>query len=572
MESSKSKRVDFSELTKIENNFQILKKYQLDKPFIVNIFQGLKNMRSASIKSEPIGDIFERFLKKKHRKKFGQFYTPVEIVDYIVNFLDVKKNSKILDLSCGCGIFLIKAYERLKNKFGDESLIKNIFGVELNKSAAEMTKVNLWLRTSGKEEFLDKINKNIKIGNSIRQSKFDWESEFKPVFEDGGFDFIVGNPPYVTLKKGKDYNPKESIYSEIIDGVVNSATLMIGKSLELLKDGGVLGFLLPKSLTRVKSYKRLREYLLNNTAILNIFELGQMFKDVRGEQIILLIRKDRNRDRILNNKIKITTFTNKNKKLSEQSSIHIPQKNFFNFDNFLVLNSKKLYDLAMRLIKKYTPLNRFSRSEIFRGIPIGAKSRFIYGREGKNLGKVLRGDSIDKYKIKYTLYADINKIKEKFNAHLNKLLRPKIVLQNIFSSESGIKASYDEEGLVTLDTVTNILVDKIDPEFILALLNSKLINFFIIYVLYNKSVLTMHTDKAYMGKIPIIEPAPRIKREIIDLVNEIIRLKKLNKETKINNLYGEIDDKVYSLYKIKKEERELIENSLKEVMSKKTYW
>ena len=78
---------------------------------------------------------FENSLPKETKKQFGQFYTPVEIVDYIIRYLYLDKDSKILDPTCGCGIFLFRAYELLKDKYEDVSLLKNIYGTDINNNA-----------------------------------------------------------------------------------------------------------------------------------------------------------------------------------------------------------------------------------------------------------------------------------------------------------------------------------------------------------------------------------------------------------------------------------------------------
>lgn len=96
--------------------------------------------------------------------------------------------------------------------------------------------------------------------------------------KNGGFDVIIGNPPYVTVKKSIDFNIKDSAFNEVIDGTVNCATLMVVRSLELLKENGTIGFLLPKSMLRVESYRKFREYILNNTAIIDVFDIGQAFR------------------------------------------------------------------------------------------------------------------------------------------------------------------------------------------------------------------------------------------------------------------------------------------------------
>ncbi len=273
---------------------------------------------------DSMGQLFEKSLEKFERKDMGQYYTPKLIVEYMISQLDIKKDSKVLDPSCGCGSFLLTLFDVFKEKYGIQ-FIKNIFGVDINDAATDMTRLCLSRKSGFKDNYVPLIRQNIKTGNSIvlnrilDKSAFDWNFEFRDVMKNGGFDFIIGNPPYVTLTSA-DFDASESIYNQLTDGPVNAATLMIGKSLDLLKENGILAFLLPKSILYVDSYAKLRNYLAHNTEILQIYDLGSKFKDVRGEQFILFVRKsipDKE------SHVKVCVFKDKAKGLSEQSFIKI---------------------------------------------------------------------------------------------------------------------------------------------------------------------------------------------------------------------------------------------------------
>ena len=195
-----------------------------------------------------LGNIYEQYLgviltkigkraklkeSHAHRKEQGIYYTPTYIVDYIVrNTLgELLKDKKIdaskirvLDPACGSGSFLIKAFDILnehharkdknynqKTLAGEniaysakERILKNnIYGVDLDKQAVEIAQLNLLLKIAEKGHRLPLLQENIKNGNSLiddhniaGDKAFNWQQQFKSVMSEGGFDVVIGNPPY----------------------------------------------------------------------------------------------------------------------------------------------------------------------------------------------------------------------------------------------------------------------------------------------------------------------------------------------------------------------------------------
>ncbi len=372
---------------------------------IQNVILKIKEQKIQALKEDTLGVLFERFIREEEKKDFGQFYTPQEIVDYIINFLNIRPNSKILDPTCGCGVFLVTAFNFLKQI--NKEALNNIYGVDLNESATKITRINLWLRNGKNLKSLRTLENNIKIGNSIVEDKnldacaFNWKSQFSDVLNEGGFDFIIGNPPYVTLKVGEDYNLKESFFSKIANGSTNAASLVIAKSFELLKNNGVMAFVLPKTLVRVNSYSKLREFILYNSKILHIYDLGNYFKDVRGEQVIIFIQKTDNKNEIDQNKVLIRVYENKNKSLLEQREFLVPQKLFSKYNNFLMFEKQEYYNLIEKINNQGEQLSNLAY--IFRGITISPKSSLISKSKVKNSKPIIKGKDISKfnYRINY---------------------------------------------------------------------------------------------------------------------------------------------------------------------------
>ena len=533
---------------------------------IKKVVNKIEQEQLTEIREDTLGVLFEKLIREQEKKDLGQFYTSQEIVNYMINFLNIKPDSKILDPTCGCGVFLVTAYNYLKQV--NKNAMENIYGVDLNTSATKIARINLWLRNGQNVNSLKILERNIKVGNSIVENKlvdkkaFNWNKKFSEILDNGGFDFIIGNPPYISLKNKRDYDVKESVFSKIANGNTNAASLVIAKSFELLKEDGVMAFVLPKTLIRVNSYSKLREFLLENSKILHVYDLGDSFRGVRGEQIILFIQKTKDKGEINKNRVLVKVLENDNS-LESQKTFYVSQKVFRKYNTFLMFENKNYYDL----IDKIKGVNLENIAEIFRGITISPNSKLISNSKTKLTKPIIKGNDVSKFSYTNGYFVDTSRLNEGI-AKTELLGKKKIILQNIFSSEAGIISCMDKKGHLNFDTITNIVLkdNSFKLEYIFGLLNSKLLNFYLKYAVYNKSKLTMHTDKAYIGKIPILKSDKKIENEIINLVQKLNK----NKDKKI--ILRELDKKVYKLYKINKTEQNLIESALKKTMSEKSMW
>ncbi|MEZ7821116.1 MAG: N-6 DNA methylase, partial [Patescibacteria group bacterium] len=322
--------------------------YDLSVNILGHIFeQSISDLEEIKNKVEKT----EENKKESKRKKDGIFYTPDYIVNYIVKnslmkYLGEKENSlkekynlhediqdktykererkvyeeyqlflqniKVLDPACGSGAFLVRVFDYLleENKrvgkiLGDSLfnseiyfrtiLRNNIFGVDLNEESIEITKLSLWLKTAQKGKKLTTLDNNIKCGNSLIDDKnvvgekaFNWEREFKDVFDVGGFDIVVGNPPYVRADiDDKNYqNQRRWIEScGKYETVYEKWDLMVAffeKGLKLLKNNGYFSFISSNSITTSKYAYKLQDWILSNFEIksLDYYENIEVFKNV----------------------------------------------------------------------------------------------------------------------------------------------------------------------------------------------------------------------------------------------------------------------------------------------------
>ena len=306
----------------------------------------------SAIEADALGNIYEQYLghilkktedgvnlKKNgvHRKKQGIYYTGTFIVDFIVRnslgeLLKDKsiqnENVKILDPSCGSGSFLIKAFDIMYEKYREieqysktsqteldlkfvtsspfttkAKIIKeNIFGVDLDKQAIEISQLNLLLKIAEKGQRLPLLQENIQCGNSLIEDKniapdraFKWEDNFLEILKNGGFYAIIGNPPYIFArdKKFSDIE-KQYFYQNYSLGKyqLNSYLLFIERSINLLKEGGYLGFIIPNTWHTIDSYLKFRQFLFNKMSDIKIVNIPKkVFLDANVETSILIFKK-----------------------------------------------------------------------------------------------------------------------------------------------------------------------------------------------------------------------------------------------------------------------------------------
>ena len=236
------------------------------------------------------------------------------------------KSLRIVDPACGSGVFLIMAFDfmkaeltRVNDKIKDllpqaehfgylldyvpdsEILTGNLFGVDVNEESIEITKLSLWIKTARRGKVLDGLSGSIRVGDSLIEDSnfayldhaFTWENAFPSVFAEGGFDVVLGNPPYVRMEFLKLLKPYLEKRYEVVSDRADLYCYFYERGLRLLKPGGRLGYISSNTFFKTGSGKPLREYLLNEATIESVVDFGdlQVFEGVTTYPAILILKR-----------------------------------------------------------------------------------------------------------------------------------------------------------------------------------------------------------------------------------------------------------------------------------------
>ena len=360
------------------------------KPILAGLYYPQSPYEFSVLPADVLGQVYEQFLGKvirltpAHRAKVeekpevkkagGVYYTPTYIVDYIVQqtvgrLIEGKTPRQIsglhiLDPACGSGSFLLGAYQHLldyhREWYGSHEparhargrqpaiyqgaqgnwrlttaekkriLLNNIFGVDIDRQAVEVTKLSLLLKvlegenqeTLGqqlalwRERALPDLGDNIKCGNSLigpdyfeaqlmpdeeemrRVNPFNWETEFSEIMAVGGFDCVISNPPYIRIQTMKTWAPTEvefykHRYAAASKGNYDIYVVFVERALQLLNQRGRMGYILPHKFFQAKYGQQLRQLIAGGEHLAEIVHFGAEQVFARASTYTCLLFLDR---------------------------------------------------------------------------------------------------------------------------------------------------------------------------------------------------------------------------------------------------------------------------------------
>ncbi|MBI1936200.1 Eco57I restriction-modification methylase domain-containing protein [Candidatus Woesearchaeota archaeon] len=260
-----------------------------------NVFLRLKSL-NFKISLSDVEKVFELLVTDYDKQLNGAVYTPTFIVNYIVENT-ISKEGLVCDCSCGSGAFLIGSLKRLQT-FSSKNIISlienNLFGVDITDYSIRRTKIMLSLYALENNQDKEKISFNLHVADSLN---IDWRTIFPEVFiKNNGFDFVVGNPPYVRIQDLKNIskNILSKRWQSIGTGNYNLYFAFFELGVELLNQNGKLGYITPNNYFTSLAGINLRGYLGKNKKITKILNFNHLkiFDNAQTYTCITFMSKD----------------------------------------------------------------------------------------------------------------------------------------------------------------------------------------------------------------------------------------------------------------------------------------
>jgi SAM-dependent methyltransferase len=493
-----------------------------------------------------VGYIYQSLQSGKNLKKKGQFFTPPEIVDQIITSTIhtpfFNEEMKLLDPACGSGQFLISVFKKIRNNF-----VKNgcdiiqagklsanlLYGLDTDETAVEIAKWNI-AKISGCHS--DEIH--IFTGDFLNK-----ESLYLNSFPLKGlhFDYIIGNPPWGSSLSAELKKYYRSNYGFAKSGI-NTFTLFIERSLELLNNEGKLGFLVPEAFLNIKAHLQSRYSILNRSVIEEICQWGELFKNVFAPSISIIIKHEENFDVIRSNIIKVINGCD----LKKGTYKMIPQMTFNSTHEYIFnINYSSSVVNLVSYISDVDCMYLANNAQFFLGIVTGNNDKFISPiRSSQFPDPIITGKDIIPYKSihggKYF----------KFEPESLQQVAPEYLYRTknkVFYKFIGRNLTFalDTDGVFSLNNVNAFIPESsvIAPEALVAVLNSSLMQYY-----YQNNFFTVKVLRGNLEKLPIKKLSRSSERKLIMLSNEASGSYSL--ETYLT-ASEKIDDIVFNEYGIK---------------------
>ena len=485
-------------------------------------------------------------------------------------------------------------------------LLNGIHGVDIDPIAVEVAKFSLYLKLLENEteettgelfrptdlKLLPNLDENILCGNSLieldyyqnknmalfdndemrKVNAFDWQKAFPMIFEKGGFDCVIGNPPYVQQSMTDYFNTDVAEYLKTkyasSMGRLNTFGFFIAQSfLTLLKSNGTTGIIVPNTILTQEYYQELRKIILAN----RIDSLTQFSKPVFSQAVVetvILVADACKADD--DHRVRIVHYGNK--EMKRLSSKTIKQKTFLttHSNSFLTETTDALLKLKRKIEKQKVSLGQLVNINQAIALKHDRSLSLFRSKKSNKYKPVLDGRHIDRYSLRWNGDYLAYNVENIHSCKRNDIFEApeKILFRRVGER---LTATYDDKRFYALNTL--VVMTPKQPDFptklLLAIFNSKLLNFYYQRFLKSTKKVFSEIQARQVAQLPMpsFESIPeKIKTRLVNLVDQMLAVqekfctltpKSGGKQTEI--LDDQIDKLVYELYGLTKQEIAMIE-------------
>ena len=467
--------------------------------------------------------------------------------------------------------------EEIKAKENELKIAKHkIFGAKTVRTKRKYKNMVNELR----QEIADMLYANGAVGNDEARQLASWDmfnqnsssNFFDPEWMFGvkdGFDIVIGNPPYV-FTRDVDFSGEFKKYVEIEyfskikkevkktkanqSGKINLFAIFVMRGILLNSTNGILSYILPNNILRTTTYDIIRKYIIDNTSINKIVDLGSgIFEHVTASTVIIQLSAIHKKDNIVSI---ITNINNLKENRYNLSKIRQCQFNNNTSYAFNIYIDERTISISNKINHSCKRLGMYC-NDIIEGIVAHKHLIIDYPKEGYEA--LLEGKCVKRYYItpanKYILW-DKQLIHRSRPDYLWQQ-KEKILIQRISGGEKPIVASIDNNRYKTFASINNLVLkaeySHLYP-IVVALLNSNVVNWYYANNFSNNSSLTVNISKTYLEMIPIPDIDENSENIIRTLVNKLMSIKSEDLSSDISDLENELNFVIYKLYNLSYDE------------------